>query len=148
MFPRSTSATVAPSSRARRAAVTPAGPPPITTTSNTIRPLSSRSARRNQPQRGVLGPHGLVDNRDQLPSQPVEVRLLAQPGRERRERLRRIVLPPVEAAVYKVLYALAQRVEERGDRERGDHHSERGLVSCQGAQGRLREDYGAEVDQA
>src|SRR5687768_12603094 len=105
MFPRSTSATVAPSSRARRAAVTPAGPPPITTTSNTVRaPLGPLGpAWRPQPQRGVPRLHRLVYHRDQRPAQPVQIRLLAQFRGETLERLCCVVLPPVEAAVDKAL---------------------------------------------
>src|SRR5215212_6047556 len=129
---RSISATVAPSSRARRAAVTPAGPPPITTTSNTVRlPLTSFPSvrRRPQPQRDVLGLHSLPYHRDQLTTQPVEVSLLAQSSGERPERPGRVVLAPVEAPVYKRLDAAAQRIEKpRHNEGRGDH-SERGLLA-------------------
>src|SRR5215208_338566 len=114
MFPRSTSATVAPSSRARRAAVTPAGPPPITTTLNTVqltfwtfRPVGQRP----QPKRGVSRLYRLPDHRDQFSTQPVEGSLLPEPGREVLERPCGIVLLAVEAAVYKSLDAAAQRGE-------------------------------------
>src|SRR5215203_3530107 len=125
MFPRSTSATPAPSSRARRAAVTPAGPPPITTTSNTVRPaLASLPARRPQPQRDVPRLHRLMHDRNQLTTKPVEVSLLAQCGRESRERLDGIVLASVEAAVDKALGASPEGVEEGCYEKRGGHDRE------------------------
>src|SRR5919107_5917096 len=72
MFPRSTSATSAPSSRALSAAVTPAGPPPTTTTSKDIgSPLSSLSiiVPGLQPERDVLRPYGLLHDGEQAPTQ-------------------------------------------------------------------------------
>src|SRR5919199_4567939 len=90
MFPRSTSATSAPSSLARSAAITPAGPPPITTTSNIFRlafaePQVHRPIlRRPQPQRDVRRLHRLPHDRDHLITQPVEVGLVPQPDREGR----------------------------------------------------------------
>src|SRR5579859_184821 len=66
-LPRSMSATSAPSSRARKAAVTPAGPPPITTTSNMRSPKllctrrklkrSTLSGAAPAAQAGGLGDH-------------------------------------------------------------------------------------------
>jgi hypothetical protein len=54
------------------------------------------------------GLHGLLDHRQQLASQGLEVDLLAQPGAERL-----VVAAPVEAAVHRLLDAAAGRLEHR-----------------------------------
>src|SRR5215203_3545516 len=70
-----------------------------------------------QLQRDVRRLHSLPHYRQQFVAQGVEVRLVAQLGREGFQGLSRIVLPAVEAAVYESLYASAQGVEQSGYHE-------------------------------
>src|SRR5215210_1211694 len=74
-----------------------------------------------QPQRDVFRLNRFPDDSNQFLVQAVEVRLVAQAGGEGVERLSRVVLLSVEAPVYERLDAASQGVEQRGDRERGDH---------------------------
>jgi hypothetical protein len=62
--------------------------------------------------------HRLGDHGGQLGAQRVEVDLVAQVRGERRERLLRVVLAAVEAAVDESLHTASGRPEQRGDGER------------------------------
>jgi hypothetical protein len=78
--------------------------------------------RRSQPQghRGRLD--GLVDHRQQLGGQRLQVQLLARAGAERCDGGGGVIAPAVEAPVHRVLDAAAGGLERRGDRQRGDRH--------------------------
>src|SRR5215213_7822307 len=77
---------------------------------------------RTQPQREVLGLHGLPHHPYQFAIECLQVRLIAQLGGERLKGLSRIVLTSVEAPVHERLEAASQRVEQRCDHKgRGDH---------------------------
>src|SRR5215212_9992995 len=151
MLPRSTSATSAPSSRARRAAITPAGPPPTTITSNILRLTFSGShrpvPRRSQPERSVLRLHRAPYHSHQLVAQRLEVRLLPQLGAESGQGLRRIVLVAVEAAIDEALDAPPQRVEQGRYGQRGSDDGDLRSLPGEGAEDVLQGDHAAEVEE-
>jgi hypothetical protein len=65
----------------------------------------------------------LIDYRQQLGGEAVQVDLLAQPGAEPRDRLAGVVAAPVEAPVHRPLDAPAGRLEQGGHRQgRAGHH--------------------------
>ena len=68
---------------------------------------------RSKPQRGLGRLHGLVDDRQQLTAEGVEVDLIAQAGRERLDGLGGVVLAAVEAPIHHRLDAAAGRLEQR-----------------------------------
>ena len=75
----------------------------------------------------MRGLHRLLRDTAQLGAQRVEVDLVAQPARERRERLRRVVAAAVEAAVHRRLDAGARGPEQRRDRQRRRRDREPGV---------------------
>ena len=83
---------------------------------------------------------------DKVVSQGAEIRLVSELDREGLERLRRVVLSAVEAAVYKTLYAVPQGGEQGGYGQGGGHHRELGLLAGQRTEERLEEDDANEVD--
>src|SRR5215218_473664 len=107
---------------------------------------SLRSGIRAQPQRDVGWLHGLPHDPDEVFAQGVEVRLVSELGREALQRLYRIVLPTVEAAVDKALDAAPQRVEQGGYRQGGGHYYELGSLAGQSAEEQLEHDDAAEVE--
>src|SRR5215204_5257669 len=100
-----------------------ARPSPPTTPGRGYEP-SSWLLRISQPQGNMRRLHRLPHHIYKVAVQLVEVRLIAQLRGECFERLCRIVLPAVEAAVYEVLDAAAQWIEERGDCQGGGHDSQ------------------------
>src|SRR5918995_2428656 len=85
-----------------------------------------------QPQRDVFWLYRLPHYGHQLGVQRVQVRLVAKPGRELFQSPPGVVLAAVEAPVDKGLNASSQRVEQGRYRERGDDHSELGLLLLAG----------------
>src|SRR5829696_6779936 len=84
--------------------------------------LTLQGCIRTQPQREVLGLHGLPHHPYQFAIECLQVRLIAQLGGERLKGLSRIVLTSVESPVHERLEAASQRVEQRCDHKgRGDH---------------------------
>src|SRR5215203_3706873 len=71
--------------------------------------------------------HRLCNHPYEIASQCLQVRLIAEPGREGFEGLPGVVLASVEAPVYERLYAPPYGVEQRGDQEGGgdDREEER-----------------------
>ena len=61
----------------------------------------------------MRGKHGLRDRTKQVSTQRVEVDLVTQAVAEEIERARGVLARAVEAAVYRVLHAAADRLEER-----------------------------------
>src|SRR5215208_290266 len=104
------------------------------------------SGIRAQPHRDVGWLHGFHYDPYELASSGVEVRLVSELGREALQRLYRIVLPTVEAAVDETLDAAPQRVEQGGYRQGGGHHHELGTLAGQSAEEQLEHDDAAEVD--
>src|SRR5215210_4774760 len=104
------------------------------------------SGIRAQPQRDVGGLHRPPHDLDEVVAQGVEIRLVSKLGREALQRLYRIVLPTVEAAVDKALDAAPQRVEQGGYRQGGGHHHELGFLTGQSAEEQLEHDNAAEVE--
>ena len=72
--------------------------------------------RGSKPQRDPGRLHRLVNHRQQLGGEGIEVNLLAQPGGERLDRVGRVVSAPVEAAVNHLLDAAAGRLEQAAAR--------------------------------
>src|SRR5215204_5867479 len=103
------------------------------------------SGIRTQPQRDVGWLHRSSHDFDEVVTQGVKVRLVSKLGREGLQRLYRIVLPTVEAAVDQALDAAPQRVEESGYRQCGGHHHELGALAGQSAEEHLEHDDAAEV---
>src|SRR5215210_6328655 len=104
------------------------------------------SGIRPQPQRDVGWLHRPPHDPDEVVAQGVEVRLVSELGREALQRLYRIVLPTVEAAVDKALDAAPRRVEQGGYRQGGGHHHELGTLAGQSAEEQLEHDDAAEVE--
>src|SRR5215217_5352214 len=104
------------------------------------------SGIRAQPHRDVGWLHGFPYDPYELASKGVEVRLVSELGREALQRLYRIVLPTVEAAVDKALDAAPGRVEQGGYRQGGGHDHELGTLAGQGAEEQLEHDDAAEVE--
>src|SRR5918995_775770 len=100
---------------------------------------------RAQPQRDVSWLHRPPHDPDEVVAQGVEICLVSKLGRECLQRLHRIVLPAVEAAVDKALDAAPQRVEQGGYRQSGGHHHELGSLAGQSAEEQLEHDDAAEV---
>src|SRR5918994_132094 len=102
-----------------------------------------------QPQRDVLRLHRLPDHRDQILAHGGEVCFVAQPGAERDQGRRRVVLPAVEASIYGDLYAASEGTEQGGNCQSGDYDDELllFLVSGEGAEGVLQGGYAPEVHQ-
>jgi hypothetical protein len=73
----------------------------------------------SKPQRDPGRFHGLVNDRQQLGREGVEVDLVAQAGRERLDGLGRVVAAPVEAPVNRPLNATAGRLEQRSGGQGG-----------------------------
>jgi hypothetical protein len=88
-----------------------------------LRTLSDLSGR-TQPQRDVGGLHRFPYHAHEIVAQSVEVRLIPELGTEGFQCLGRIVLAPVEAAIYKRLHASSQRYEQAGNGEGRDHDSQ------------------------
>src|ERR671916_2133784 len=89
----------------------------------------------------------LLDHGHELAGQVLEVYRVAQAGPERFQRLRRVVLPTVEAAIDKRLNAVPDGVEEGGDDQRRCHDRELGSLAGQGDPGPLQKGDAAEVQQ-
>src|SRR5918995_1388017 len=100
---------------------------------------------RAQPQRDVSWLHRPPHDPDEVVAQGVEICLVSKLGRECLQRLHRIVLPAVEAAVDKALDAAPQRVEQGGYRQSGGHHHERGSLAGKSAEGQLAQGNAAKV---
>src|SRR3712207_5092266 len=101
-----------------------------------------------QPQGDMSRLHSLLNHSHDIVAQCIQVRLVSQFGRESFERLRGIVLPSVEAAVYKRLDAPPQRHEQRGYHEGGGDDDELRLLLLAGerAEYRLDSRHAPEVD--
>ena len=82
------------------------------------------SPPRRSHKRGVRRLHRLPHHPDQLVAEPVQVGLVPKPRREGFERLRRVVLPAVEAPIDRSLDASPQGVEQRRYREGGGDDDE------------------------
>src|SRR5215210_3404969 len=104
------------------------------------------SGIRPQPQRDVGWLHRAPNDPDEVVAQDVEIRLISKLGREALQRLYRIVLPTVEAAVDKTLDAVPQRVEQGGYSQGGGNHHELGTLAGQSAEEQLEHDDAAEVE--
>src|SRR5215203_204630 len=104
------------------------------------------SGIRAQPQSDVGGLHRPPYDLDEVFAQGVEIRLVSELGREALQRLYRIVLPTVEAAVDKALDAAPQRVEQGGYRQGGGHYYELGSLAGHSAEEQLEHDDAAEVE--
>src|SRR6266545_4691707 len=76
----------------------------------------------SEPQRGAGRLHRLVDHREQLGSETVEVDLGMQPGAECLDGPGRVVAAPVEAPIDGLLDAPAGRLEQAGDGQSGAGH--------------------------
>src|SRR5215208_7815702 len=111
------------------------------------RPLRLVGRLWTQPQRDVLGLHGVPDHLHHIVSQGIQVRLFAQPGAEGGKRLHGVVLASVEASVHEILYTPRKRVEQGGYCQRGSHNREGGPLTCEGAEDVLPADHPSEVDQ-
>src|SRR5918998_988635 len=94
--------------------------------------LALRGCARTQPQGDVGRLHRLCYHPYQVSVQRLQVCLIPQSGGEGFQRLPRIVLPPVEAAVYERLVATTQRVEQRSDHQGRDDYGELWLVLLAG----------------
>src|SRR5215211_8559619 len=94
--------------------------------------LVLHSALGTQPQVHVSGLHRLADHPHEALSEPVEVRLVPQGGREGFQGLSRIVVAAVEASVYKRLDAAPQGCEQGGYNQRGCDDGELGLLLLAG----------------
>src|SRR5918995_6293275 len=94
--------------------------------------LLFRARLRTQPQRDVGWLHRLPYHPYQGVAQGGEICFVAQLDREGFQGLPGIVLPTVEAPVYKALDATSQGVEQGGDHEGGRHYSELGLLLLAG----------------
>jgi hypothetical protein len=68
--------------------------------------------------------HRFPHHANEIVTHGVEVRLIPELGREGFKGLSRIVLAPVEAAIYKRLHASSQRYEQAGNGESRDHDSQ------------------------
>src|SRR5918997_5630424 len=101
---------------------------------------------RTQPQRDMNWLHRPPHDPDEVVAQGVEIRLVPKLGREGLQRLYRIVLPTVEAAVDKALDATPQRVEQGGYRQGGGHHHQLGSLAGQSAEEQLEHDDAAEIE--
>ena len=64
--------------------------------------------------------HGLLYNGKQLLAQLLQVYLMTQRGTEARHNLGRVILTPVEPAIYQLLHAPAQGLKQRGNEQGGD----------------------------
>src|SRR5215203_2425792 len=104
------------------------------------------SGIRAQPQRDVGRLHRAPHDPDEVIAQGVEIRLVSKLAREDFQRLYRIVLPTVEAAVDKALDAAPRRVEQGGYRQGGGHHHELGSLAGHSAEEQLEHDDAAEVE--
>jgi hypothetical protein len=78
--------------------------------------------------------HGLFNHLYEVIGDAVKVHIVAQPGIERLQGLRYIVLPAIEAAIYERLYSLAQGHEQRGYCQGGSHYGELGGLTGKGAE--------------
>src|SRR5829696_103910 len=111
--------------------------------------LALRDRFRTQPQGDVGGLHRLRHHPYEVIIERLQVRLVAQPGREGFERLSRVVLAPVEVTVDKRLDATPQGAEQRRYRECRDDHGKLRLLllASDGAEEGLGRRYAPEVDQ-
>jgi hypothetical protein len=82
-------------------------------------PRSIWDVIRPQPQRRMSGLHRISHHGDQFLVQRPQIRILAQRGGEGGKGLGRVVLPAVEEPVHERLHRATQRVEQRGDSQRG-----------------------------
>src|SRR5215212_9903896 len=80
-------------------------------------------------------------------SQSVQVGLVPKVGAESFQRLCSIVLTPIEAPIHESLHPPTQWVEQGGDDERGDYHSQLLLASCERSEDVPQRDNAAEVNQ-
>jgi len=85
------------------------------------------TAGSSKPQRHLGRLHRLLDHRQQLSRQRVQVDLVPEAGAERRDRAGGVVAAPVEAPVDRGLDAAAGRLEHPGDRQRRGGHDQAGL---------------------
>src|SRR5829696_5590358 len=108
--------------------------------------LTLQGCIRTQPQREVLGLHGLPHHPYQFAIECLQVRLIAQLGGEHLKGLSRVVLPSVEAPVHERLDAAAQGVEQGGNQEGRCHDREGGPLACEDHEEPLQQNDAAEVD--
>lgn len=85
-------------------------------------PISYR-LRQVEPQRNMRWLHSLLNHHQQLPAQLIEVHLISECSAESGQRLLGVMLFPVEAPVDDLLNAVAQRVEEGGNRQRREDNT-------------------------
>jgi hypothetical protein len=78
--------------------------------------------------------HGLLDHRQQLGAEGIQVELVPQVGAERLDRLGGVLAASVEAAVNRLLDAAAGRLEHGRDRQGGPGHDQAGVPAEQLAQ--------------
>ena len=76
----------------------------------------------------MSGLHSLADHSHQIFSEPIEVCLVLELGREGFQGLPRIVLAAVEATIYERLDTSPQGGEQRGYDQRGSDDGELGLT--------------------
>ena len=87
--------------------------------------LLLRLFRLPQPERDRSWLHGLLHHRQQLLAHLLQIKRLSQRGAEGSQRLFRIILAAIEAPINDMLEALAERLEERGNRQRRDDEHQR-----------------------
>src|SRR5829696_2672603 len=90
--------------------------------------------------------HCLPYHSQQVVIEGVQVRLVLQFGGEAFQGLSSIVLPSVEAPVYKRLYAASQRREQCCYQEGGCHHCECGLLASKEDEDSLQHHDDTEVE--
>jgi len=81
--------------------------------------------------------HRLPDHVNQVGAERIQVRFVAQLGREGLEGFTSVVLTAVEATVYERLEATPQRCEQRGDHQGGGYGGELALLTGECAKGNL-----------
>lgn len=92
-----------------------------------------------QPEREVCWLHRLLYHRQQMVTEGVEINLLAQCRAESLDRLPRIILRAVEAAIHCALHRAPQWLEERGNQQRGDDDGDRLVLAAGKRQDGARE---------
>src|SRR5215217_1533011 len=103
-----------------------------------------------EPQRDVGGLHGLPHQRHEALAERVEVRLLAQPPGKLFKRLGRVIFLAVEEPGDGRLDTATQGVEQRGDRQCGDHNGQlwKLLLAGEGTEERLCRSDATEIHQS
>src|SRR6266699_6511647 len=102
--------------------------------------------RWTQPERDMGWLHRLLHHRQQALAQLVQVHLVAQGGTESGQGLSGVILAAVETPVNNPLDALAERLEQNVDRQRGEDNSHAVVLADDATQERLQANHQAHVN--